>query len=325
MEVYPKCFLDLPDMLKIMRRKGISFEIPGEERDCQVYFLWKKKEHSVESIKDNSKASFKNEYKKEEIKRDLENVDESTETPKIEGNRFQELSTKSVKIGTKDQGTIIKRNKLEVPKENGNKPVTDNMTLILMKFENSQANNNPKVNLNPKLRYADNITENTMKAEKIVTIQEEPRAMEFEQKEQFTALNIDKGKLIDFTNNKSDEIPVDQSEEGTFNVYLEASEASSFNPTDQGAVAKKNRFGEGFTPQKTDNGLKLVEPDRNIVKKLVDQTETIKDTVKIMEKIQTKENVVNKESSQRNFRDGAIGGVLGGVIGGLLGLYRSFV
>jgi len=33
----------LPEMLKILRRQGISFEIPGEEKDCQVYFLWKKK------------------------------------------------------------------------------------------------------------------------------------------------------------------------------------------------------------------------------------------------------------------------------------------
>ena len=31
-------------MLAILRRQGFSFDIPGKERDCQVYFLWKKKE-----------------------------------------------------------------------------------------------------------------------------------------------------------------------------------------------------------------------------------------------------------------------------------------
>ena len=30
-------------MLEILRRQGISFDIPGDERDCQIYFLWKKK------------------------------------------------------------------------------------------------------------------------------------------------------------------------------------------------------------------------------------------------------------------------------------------
>jgi len=42
-EVYPRCILGLPELLRILRRQGISFDIPGKERDCQVYFLWKKK------------------------------------------------------------------------------------------------------------------------------------------------------------------------------------------------------------------------------------------------------------------------------------------
>merc|ERR1712008_186752 len=42
-EVYPRCFLGLAELLRILRRQGISFDIPGKDRDCQVYFLWKKK------------------------------------------------------------------------------------------------------------------------------------------------------------------------------------------------------------------------------------------------------------------------------------------
>jgi len=42
-EVYPRCILALPELLRILRRQGISFDIPGKDRDCQVYFLWKKK------------------------------------------------------------------------------------------------------------------------------------------------------------------------------------------------------------------------------------------------------------------------------------------
>merc|ERR1711935_854312 len=51
-EVYPRCSLELQEMLDILRRQGISFDIPGEERDCQVYFIWKKKNHKKESKKE---------------------------------------------------------------------------------------------------------------------------------------------------------------------------------------------------------------------------------------------------------------------------------
>lgn len=53
-QVYPRCLISLPEMLKILHRQGISFEIPGQDRDCQVYFLWKKKSHrSVRNEVDN--------------------------------------------------------------------------------------------------------------------------------------------------------------------------------------------------------------------------------------------------------------------------------
>lgn len=42
-EVYSRCNLNLEEMLKTLRRQGISFEIPGDEKDCAVYFLWKNK------------------------------------------------------------------------------------------------------------------------------------------------------------------------------------------------------------------------------------------------------------------------------------------
>ena len=49
-DVYPRCILDLSEMLEILRRQGISFDIPGEERDCQIYLLWKKKDKKKESL-----------------------------------------------------------------------------------------------------------------------------------------------------------------------------------------------------------------------------------------------------------------------------------
>eukprot|EP00090_Calanus_glacialis_P037561 TRINITY_DN6481_c0_g1_i1.p1 TRINITY_DN6481_c0_g1~~TRINITY_DN6481_c0_g1_i1.p1 ORF type:complete len:202 (-),score=57.03 TRINITY_DN6481_c0_g1_i1:83-688(-) len=49
-DVYPRCILDLSEMLEILRRQGISFDIPGEERDCQIYFLWKKKDKKKKSL-----------------------------------------------------------------------------------------------------------------------------------------------------------------------------------------------------------------------------------------------------------------------------------
>lgn len=42
-DAYPKCFLKLPEMLKLIRRQGISFELPADELECQVYVVWKKK------------------------------------------------------------------------------------------------------------------------------------------------------------------------------------------------------------------------------------------------------------------------------------------
>jgi len=65
-EVYPRCFLDLHEMLKILRRQGISFEIPGEERDCQVYFLWKKKDKK-ETASKKFKENIETEASTEEI------------------------------------------------------------------------------------------------------------------------------------------------------------------------------------------------------------------------------------------------------------------
>ena len=49
-DVYPRCILDLSELLEILRRQGISFDIQGEERDCQIYFLWKKKDKKKKSI-----------------------------------------------------------------------------------------------------------------------------------------------------------------------------------------------------------------------------------------------------------------------------------
>ena len=59
-EVYPKCLLQFEDMRLILKRQGegervgmktkmfvpgITFDIPGRDRDCQIYFLWKAKNH----------------------------------------------------------------------------------------------------------------------------------------------------------------------------------------------------------------------------------------------------------------------------------------
>merc|ERR1712106_950305 len=82
--VYPRCFLDLPEMLKILRRQGISFEIPGEERDCQIYFLWKKKSKRTETAKKKSKDLLSNEDKSEADAIKFEDEEESTDNPTYE-------------------------------------------------------------------------------------------------------------------------------------------------------------------------------------------------------------------------------------------------
>ena len=38
-------------MLKLIRRKGISFELPADELECQVYVVWRKKDRNDESSK----------------------------------------------------------------------------------------------------------------------------------------------------------------------------------------------------------------------------------------------------------------------------------
>jgi hypothetical protein len=80
-DVYPRCILDVSEMLEILRRQGISFEIPGEERDCQVYFLWKKKDKRIETARKKAKDILKDETvpSAEAIKFDDEG--NSTENP----------------------------------------------------------------------------------------------------------------------------------------------------------------------------------------------------------------------------------------------------
>eukprot|EP00092_Neocalanus_flemingeri_P032666 GFUD01035531.1.p1 GENE.GFUD01035531.1~~GFUD01035531.1.p1 ORF type:complete len:220 (-),score=55.34 GFUD01035531.1:73-732(-) len=80
-EVYPRCFLDLPEMLKILRRQGISFEIPGEDRDCQVYFLWKKKDKRAELARKKAEEILSNETETEAGAIIFEDEKESTENP----------------------------------------------------------------------------------------------------------------------------------------------------------------------------------------------------------------------------------------------------
>ena len=71
-------------MLKILRRQGISFEIPGEERDCQVYFLWKKKSKRAESAKKKLKEPLSNEDESAADAIKFEDEEESTDNPTYE-------------------------------------------------------------------------------------------------------------------------------------------------------------------------------------------------------------------------------------------------
>ena len=72
-------------MLKILRRQGISFEIPGEERDCQVYFLWKKKDKREAEIKKSKKLlNNETENSAQDIKH--EDTEEFTDSPETEEN-----------------------------------------------------------------------------------------------------------------------------------------------------------------------------------------------------------------------------------------------
>jgi len=48
--VYQSCFLNLSEMLKIIRREGISVEVPGDELKLEVNFNWRKKSKSSENI-----------------------------------------------------------------------------------------------------------------------------------------------------------------------------------------------------------------------------------------------------------------------------------
>ena len=60
-------------------------EIPGEERDCQVYFLLKKKSKRVESTRKKSKEPLSN--KDDESATDaikFEDEEESTDNPTYE-------------------------------------------------------------------------------------------------------------------------------------------------------------------------------------------------------------------------------------------------
>jgi len=49
-EVYPRCLLDLETLLGMLRRQHISFHIPGQQRDCEVFLLWTKKKDNITRI-----------------------------------------------------------------------------------------------------------------------------------------------------------------------------------------------------------------------------------------------------------------------------------
>jgi len=51
--IYPMCSLSKEDMTDVFRRQGISFTIPGKDRNCMFYLLWKKTTDSNEEIRAN--------------------------------------------------------------------------------------------------------------------------------------------------------------------------------------------------------------------------------------------------------------------------------
>jgi len=101
-DVYPRCLMSLKEMLNILRRQGISFEIPGDERDCQVYFLWKKKDKKIKkAIVSSEEKSDLDEKKEVDIdeKKDSD-IDEKIETDKDEK---KEVDIEEKKEGDKEK------------------------------------------------------------------------------------------------------------------------------------------------------------------------------------------------------------------------------
>merc|ERR1712106_483116 len=58
-DVYPNCFLDLSEMLKTIRRQGISFKLPGGYLDCDINITWKKKVTERKKAKQIGKLSIR--------------------------------------------------------------------------------------------------------------------------------------------------------------------------------------------------------------------------------------------------------------------------
>ena len=277
-------------MLKLIRRKGISFELPADELECQVYVVWRKKDRNDESsktlkslkpatielFKTQSKFVLTNEdsgFAEERVAAKLKSIEKartaSDSLLQQESEQEHRLVDYTIKSNSTDQqkntdGKKDFTNLREIinKKEPENLNIDAEITSYMDQFEHEA----PEANLN-------NETETNINQNKSVIKEKD-----------FNAQTVDIGGVTD----QAVEIP----ETTSTNIQINHRTASGIINSVVGFARRKSN-------ELQNNNLEKEIGARG------DKDEVANDT--------------------NMFREGALGGVIGGVIGGLLVVYRSFV
>ena len=295
-DAYPSCFLKLPEMLKLIRRQGISFELPADELECQVYVVWRKKDRNDESSKAKqnplrsqepaTKDIFKTQSKfvlthedsgfaEDRVAAKMKNIETSrTKSESLlqqESEHEHRLVDYTIKSNSTDQQkkTFLKNEFINLISE---KPIINQTESVdvyakLTSYMDEFEHETPEPNRN-------NETEMNINQNKSVLKEKE--------------LKNDQTKEIGGVTDQASAIP----ETPSRNIKRNGQTASGIINSLVGFARRKSNEHQNSNLEKESHATG-------------DKDEVTNDT-----------NI---------FREGALGGVIGGVLGGLFGIYRSFV
>merc|ERR1712106_711757 len=305
-DVYPNCFLDLSEMLKTIRRQGISFKLPVGYLDCDIDISWKKKVTEPKKAKQIVNGINKVKTKTNKVMQ-ITGTTSADTSEKIEEIQKQNYSTENT------TETVL--SKLVVPEDRANPRLksVERARTQYGSFAKQETNiPNEFTNAQPlKPVIFDN--ESAMGEKRIID--------EYTEKEQVDEYQLNAHENIvneeKFTTNNNKTII----RSVIANWIALTNAKSKSNHRNSQEVYKKTLTEKGDVRKENDVRGIIQTWIGSSGEKSNELHENEKQTTEIGWKIGVKED---KSENKSVLMDGALGSIIGGVVGGLLGIYRSF-
>ena len=285
-------------MLKIIRRPGISFELPADELECQVYVVWRKKDRNFESSKTKQSSLQSQEPAAIDIFKTQSNIVLTNENSGFAEDRVA-AKMKSIETSRTKSESLLQQES-----EHGHRLVDNTIKSNSKDQQKKTFVKNEFINLKSEKPIINKTEPDDLNIDDKLTsyIDEFEHETPETNRSNATKTNINQnksgGKEKEFTNDQTKEIGgvTDQApvipETPSRNIKRNGQTASGIINSLVGFARRKSNEHQNSNLEKESHATG-------------DKDEVTNDT-----------NI---------FREGALGGVIGGVLGGLFGIYRSFV